>query len=73
MPPKKTKSVQKRKAAYPTSPAKKGKAGWLVMLYLAGDNNLSEEMVLALQDLQAEGGPAGGTVRAGSRRPRRFS
>ena len=28
---------------------------WIVMLYLAGDNNLTEDMVLALQDLQAEG------------------
>ncbi len=27
--------------------------GWLVMLYLAGDNNLTEEMVMALQALQA--------------------
>ena len=30
---------------------------WLVMVYLAGDNNLSEDMVLALQDLKAEGPP----------------
>jgi len=27
---------------------------WLMMLYLAGDNSLTEDMVLALQDLQAE-------------------
>jgi hypothetical protein len=27
---------------------------WLVMLYMAGDNNLTEDMVLALQDLKAE-------------------
>ena len=32
---------------------------WLVMLFLAGDNSLNEDMVLALQDLQAEGAPAG--------------
>jgi len=30
---------------------------WLVMLYLAGDNTLTEEMVLAMQDLLAEGPP----------------
>jgi len=30
---------------------------WLVMVYLAGDNNLTEDMVLALQDLQAAGAP----------------
>ena len=34
---------------------------WLVMLYLAGDNNLTEEMVLALQDLAAQGPPREGT------------
>ncbi len=28
---------------------------WLVMVYMAGDNSLSEDMVLALQDLKAEG------------------
>ena len=32
---------------------------WLVMLFLAGDNNLTESMVLALQDLIAEGPPEG--------------
>ena len=32
---------------------------WLVMLFLAGDNSLNEDMVLALQDIQAEGAPAG--------------
>ena len=32
---------------------------WLVMLYLAGDNNLTEDMVLALQDIQAQGLPDG--------------
>ena len=31
---------------------------WLVMLYLAGDTNLTEDMVLALQDLIAVGVPA---------------
>ncbi len=30
---------------------------WLVMLFLAGDNSLNEDMVLALQDIQAEGAP----------------
>ncbi|HSL20147.1 MAG TPA: clostripain-related cysteine peptidase [Vicinamibacterales bacterium] len=35
---------------------------WLVMLYLAGDNNLSEEMVLALQDLLAVGPPKGDAI-----------
>ncbi|MCG6928791.1 MAG: hypothetical protein LJF30_26235, partial [Acidobacteria bacterium] len=30
---------------------------WLTMVYLAGDNNLTEEMVLALQNLMAEGLP----------------
>src|SRR5262245_17264840 len=35
---------------------------WLVMLYLAGDNDLSEEMVLALQDLQAQGPPPGAKI-----------
>jgi hypothetical protein len=32
---------------------------WLVMLYLAGDNNLTEDMVFALQDLQAVGSTPG--------------
>ena len=36
---------------------KKDKDGWLVMLYLAGDNNLAEDMVLSLQELIAEGVP----------------
>jgi len=31
--------------------------GWLVMLFLAGDNNLGEEMVATLQDILAEGAP----------------
>src|SRR5262245_48596371 len=35
---------------------------WLVMLYQAGDNNLSEEMVNALQSLMAEGPPDGATI-----------
>lgn len=35
---------------------------WLVMVYLAGDNNLTEEMVLALQDLLAEGPPPGDKI-----------
>ncbi len=29
-------------------------APWLTMLYMAGDNELTEEMVLALQDLVGE-------------------
>ena len=37
-------------------------APWLIMLYMAGDNNLSEEMVLALQDLVAEGAPNGSMI-----------
>src|SRR5262245_161058 len=41
-------------AAHPT-----GGAGWLVMIYLAGDNNLTEEMVFALEDMHAEGAPPG--------------
>ena len=32
------------------------------MLYLAGDNSLSEDMVLALQRLQAEGAPEGDQI-----------
>jgi hypothetical protein len=36
--------------------------GWLVMIYLAGDNNLTEEMVLALQELRAEGLPSGDRI-----------
>ena len=39
------------------TPATTSNAPWLVMVYLAGDNNLTEEMVLALQDLAAEGPP----------------
>ena len=41
---------------------KKDKDGWLVMLYLAGDNNLAEDMVLSLQELIAEGVPTGDRV-----------
>jgi hypothetical protein len=39
-----------------------GKAGtdWVVMGYLAGDNNLSEEMVLALQYMQNHNDPVAG-------------
>ena len=37
---------------------------WLTMLYMAGDNNLTEEMVLALQDLVAEGAPPGSAIKA---------
>ena len=39
----------------PTAKAKKPRDPWLVMLYLAGDTNLTEDMVFALQDLLAEG------------------
>jgi hypothetical protein len=37
-------------------------SGWLIMLYLAGDNDLNEQMVLALQELQREGVPSGDKV-----------
>ena len=36
--------------------------GRLVMLYLAGDNNLTEEMVLSLQDIRSEGTPTGDRI-----------
>jgi len=39
--------------------AKQGKRTWLVMFYMAADNNLTEDMVLAMQDLAAVGPPAG--------------
>ena len=41
------------------APANAGKptGGWLVMLYMAGDNNLTEDMVLALQELTKAGPP----------------
>ena len=39
-------------------------APWLVMIYLAGDTNLTEEMVLALQSLVAAGPPAGDKIMA---------
>jgi hypothetical protein len=32
---------------------------WLVMLYLAGDNNLSSEMIWALKEIEDEGLPSG--------------
>lgn len=35
---------------------------WLVMLYMSGDNNLSEEMVLALQDFMSVGPPKGDKI-----------
>src|SRR6476661_4732199 len=35
---------------------------WLIMLYLAGDNNLTEDMVLALQDLLAVSPLAGDKI-----------
>src|SRR4030095_6973238 len=34
-------------------------AEWLVMLYLAGDNNLSSEMIWALKEIEDEGLPPG--------------
>ena len=37
--------------------AEKSNLPWLVMVYMAGDNSLTEEMVLALQDLMLEGAP----------------
>ena len=37
---------------------------WLTMLYMAADNNLTEEMVLALQDLVAEGAAPGSAIKA---------
>ena len=40
------------------------KPPWLTMLYMAGDNNLTEEMVLALQDLVAEGAAPGSAIKA---------
>ena len=42
------------------SASKYSAAPWLVMIYLAGDTNLTEEMVLAMKDLVDEG-PAGVT------------
>ena len=39
-----------------------GATPWLIMVYLAGDNNLTEEMVLSLQDLKAEGPPKDNVV-----------
>ena len=44
------------------APAEETASPWLVMLYLAGDNSLTEDMVLALQDLQAEGPPRGDKI-----------
>ena len=38
-----------------TSATNEAPKGWLVMVYLAGDNNLTEEMVLALQLLLEKG------------------
>ena len=40
-----------------SSPTQTSNPPWLVMVYMAGDNSLTEEMVLALQDLKAEGPP----------------
>ena len=39
----------------PQPVSKKGRGPWLVMLYLAGDTNLTDDMVLALQSLADEG------------------
>jgi hypothetical protein len=51
-------------ALAPDASAGAGQAAtpWLVMMFLAGDNNLTEEMVLALQDLVAEGPPTGDKI-----------
>ena len=40
---------------------------WLVMLYLAGDNNLSEDMVLSLQDFLPVGSVVGASSSPGRR------
>jgi len=42
--------------------AKRDKWPWLVMVYMAGDNCLTEEMVLSLQDIMQSGAPHGGIV-----------
>ena len=51
-----------RAAAESEASAASSQDPWLVMVYLAGDNNLTEDMVLALQDLQAEGPPSGDKI-----------
>jgi hypothetical protein len=43
-------------------PAPSANTPWLVMIYMAGDNNLSEEMVLALQDVMSEGARQGNVI-----------
>jgi hypothetical protein len=43
-------------------PAGASPTPWIVMVYLAGDNSLSEDMVLALQDLLAEELPGGSRI-----------
>src|SRR5687768_17434733 len=44
------------------SASKYSAAPWLVMIYLAGDTNLTEEMVLAMKDLVDEGPPKGDLI-----------
>ena len=45
-----------------TEHSERGQGPWLIMVYLAGDNDLSEEMVLTLQDLMTQAPPAGGRI-----------
>lgn len=56
---KKTRRKPRNKASHPSSGSVEAheNAPWLVMVYLAGDNTLADEMVLAMQDLMAEGPP----------------
>src|SRR5262245_54284403 len=35
------------------------KTEWTIMLYLSGDNNLSEEMIRTLNEIQSQGVPEG--------------
>jgi hypothetical protein len=61
MSPAKTATQRKAKALHKAKIARDAKTGWLIMLYMAGDNNLSEAMVLSLQTLKTlrVGGSAG--------------
>ena len=45
-----------------TTPGLLSSPPWLVMVYMAGDNSLTEEMVLALQDLMGEGAKQGNVM-----------
>ena len=53
MSPAKSKTLPKAKATHWAKSSKEAHTGWLIMLYMAGDNNLNEAMVLALQTLKA--------------------